>query len=175
MQTPAEVRNRIHRLLEPLLAARGFRYEPGLRRFARRRPSGLTEHVWLLTDVPDPDGPVRSTANLGIRGPAASEDREGVDLLIRNVGYLMPARRWREWDFACERFDVGQMQEFAAAVLDRGLPWLESFDDLDVAAAEPARVAHLAHPARRLSAGKLRAAARALQRDSASAPAARAS
>src|SRR5688500_18916567 len=105
---PLDAILRFHAVVQEKLVRHGFESDAETGIYSRSRVSELDDWVWLPVDFTHDSregGGVRITANLAIFcEPLADWLRQEhptnashLATLTRNIGYLMPERRWKEW------------------------------------------------------------------------------
>jgi hypothetical protein len=136
---PLDAVLRVHELVERTLVRHGFEPDSESAIYSRSRVGELDDWVWLPVDV-SPDGAsARITANLAIFCEPLADwlraehptSAAHLATLTRNIGYLLPQRRWKEWavDAAARADEVGH--EVASSIETFGLPWLEECESLE--------------------------------------------
>jgi hypothetical protein len=136
---PLDAVFRVHEVVEQTLVRHGFESDVESAIYSRSRVSELDDWVWLPVDA-SPDGTnVRITANLAIFCEPLADwlraehptSASHLATLTRNIGYLLPGRRWQEWVVATTGPIDEVAREVAGAVESFGLAWLEECESLE--------------------------------------------
>ncbi len=119
-----------------LLAAYGFEVDVPETTFRRQRAVDLIDTVALLIDFRLQTGNIVCTANVGVCSPDPLADelrlRSGrLATLTWNIGYLMPGRKWHEWEVHDLEDISPTVDAFAAELETVALPWLARFQTAD--------------------------------------------
>ena len=129
MLTSTAIRRRFQQVVQGAIALHGFSASERGGSFVRPRHHGGQDRVLLLTDVEADGSEVSCTANLSVSSLDEFAASRATTTLTRNVGFLMPARRWCEWrvsrDALPDEFALG----LADAIVRYGIPWLVRFTD----------------------------------------------
>lgn len=104
-----------------VLHQNGFERRKTSNTFLRSRGTGIRELISLPFDIRGDEPYVTCNLAIGCSDPASTEPGS---VITRNIGYLMPANRWREW--LVDR-DFARNKELTTQIVQFGLPWLDSF------------------------------------------------
>ena len=131
MLTSTAIRRRFHQVVQGAIALHGFSATERSGSYARPRHHGGGDKVLLLTDVVADGSEVCCTANLSVssRSEEALAASRAKATLTRNVGFLMPVRRWYEWQVSRDAPPDETAFSLADAIVRYGIPWLERFTD----------------------------------------------
>ena len=135
-KTAQAFRDELQRRSVTLLAAHGFEIDMPQTTFRRQRAVDLTDTVSLLIDFRLQTGNVVFTVNVGVRSPDPLVDelrpRSGRrPTLTWNIGYLMPDRKWREWEVHDLEDIAPTVDAFTTELETVALPWLARFQTAD--------------------------------------------
>jgi hypothetical protein len=135
-----ELSRRIGEHVSGVLVPRGFRFDEQRRLWIRPRCRDIHDGVTILIDIPGSKGSLFVTANLSVFSPGILARLDGqktlaarlhLASLTRNIGQLLPAGAWRQWEIADDATRDWTLGAFLAVLVDGGLTWQEQFDDLD--------------------------------------------
>lgn len=129
-------RDELQRRVAILLAAHGFEVDARETTFRRSRAADLTDTVSLLIDFRLQTGDVVCTANVGICSPDPLPDKlrsrsARRPTLTWNIGYLMPGRKWHEWEVHDMEDISPTVDAFTTELETVALPWLARFQSAD--------------------------------------------
>jgi hypothetical protein len=126
-------------IIDSTLRQHGFQTNGSRSAFCRQRVSEIQDRVFFLWDCAGTNSPIYCTANLTVccsswQGPCSADESRrwgpSCPSLTWNVGYLLPGRRWHEWEFS-SAVDIAPIAaEMGKTIVDVGLPWLERFNDV---------------------------------------------
>ena len=126
----------LQRRIATLLATYGFEVDVPETTFRRQRAVDLKDTVALLIDFRLQTGNIVCTANLGVCSPDPLADelrqRSGRRATLTwNIGYLMPGRKWHEWEVHDLEDISPTVDAFATELETVALPWLARFQTAD--------------------------------------------
>jgi len=126
----------LQRRIATLLATYGFEVDVPETTFRRQRAVDLKDTVALLIDFRLQTGNIVCTANLGVCSPDPLADelrqRSGRRATLTwNIGYLMPGRKWHEWEVHDLEDITPTVDAFATVLETVALPWLARFQTAD--------------------------------------------
>ncbi|MEX0612095.1 MAG: hypothetical protein WD229_08235 [Pirellulales bacterium] len=136
---PLDTVHRVHAMVEARLLAHGFEPDAETGIYSRSRVAGLDDWVWLPADFSHDGRGVQITANLAIyceplvdwlrrEHPTSASH---LATLTRNIGHLLPRRRWHEWTLTVDGPIERGADEISATIEQYGLPWLADFETLE--------------------------------------------
>ena len=126
----------LQRRIATLLATHGFEVDVPETTFRRQRAIDLKDTVALLIDFRLQTGNIVCTANVGVCSPDPLADelrlRSGRRATLTwNIGYLMPGRKWHEWEVHDLEDISPTVDAFATELETVALPWLARFQTAD--------------------------------------------
>jgi hypothetical protein len=127
MKSPAATTNEVVDYVQARLEWRGFTKKGHF--LLRERPGGICDSLAFPHVVPEKNGPVAISVNLGIGvvrlHSLLPESPHAV--FGQNIGYALPRKSWTDWLFERGPFSEVSAQDLYEAIVEVGLPFLEAF------------------------------------------------
>ena len=138
MLSPKEIRKQLKSVVAAQLQPKGFAWRQSL--LLRERSPEVHDWIALPHVVPDKNGPVYFSANIGIYVPQLHHLLQEIGYEVcpqmapvfsTNIGYLTPDKHFTEWPFLRNEFSSDSAQQLCHRIIQFGLPFQERFTDLN--------------------------------------------